>query len=307
MGQHIQGNLIHVPTVLPTFIGIGAPKAGTTWLSRCLQEHPDVFMAAVKETNFFDYGTIENRWQEYQAHFVQGDGCVAVGEISTRYLASNDAPARIQKHLPHVRLFVSLRNPVDQVYSHYWHLLRQNFHQWERRHIPRSFEEALERYPEKLLQPAFYGKRLQHWLRYVEPSQLLTVFYDDLRAEPQQVLSLLYAFLGVDRGFMPPSIKQQGATVRRGVSPKPGLGRIYAILYDQLNRRFYYPCKQLVGTQAAARIKAILRVRELMEFLFLETGYPEMRPTTRAFLRGYFAEDVRHLSRLTERDLSGWA
>ena len=37
--------------ILPNFIGIGAPKSGTTWLAKCLGEHPDVFMAPVKETD----------------------------------------------------------------------------------------------------------------------------------------------------------------------------------------------------------------------------------------------------------------
>lgn len=264
-------------------------------------------MAAVKETNFFDYASIENRWHEYQAHFVRGSGCVAVGEISTRYLASGNAPERIKTYIPDVRLFVSLRNPVDQVYSHYWHLLRQNFHQWSHNKMPQSFEEALERYPDKLLQPAFYGNHLQHWLRYFDRSQLLTVFYDDLLSEPQESLSVLYAFLGVERAFIPPTIKQQGTAVRRGVSPRPILGRIHAALYNQLNRKFYHPCKRLIGTRAAARIKTVLRVRELMECLFLKTGYPTMRPDTQAALRAHFAEDVRILSRLTGRNLSHWA
>ncbi|PON15180.1 hypothetical protein C2W62_25225 [Candidatus Entotheonella serta] len=57
----------------PTFIGIGAPKAGTTWLYHCLREHPDVFMGAVKETRFFDYGTIDGRMAEYYAHFTDSE------------------------------------------------------------------------------------------------------------------------------------------------------------------------------------------------------------------------------------------
>lgn len=263
-------------------------------------------MAAVKETNFFDYATVEKRWPEYQAHFVHGAGLPAVGEISTRYFASHDAPARIKTYIPDVRLFVSLRNPVEQVYSHYWHLLRQNFHQWKHQNMPQSFEEALQRYGDKLLQPAFYGKHLEHWLRYFDASQLLTLFYDDLLAAPQESLSGIYAYLGVEDDFIPPSINQRGATVRRGVSPRPMLGRLHAVLYDLLNRKIYHPCKRLVGIQAAARIKTMLKVRELMECLFLQTGYPAMRAETRVFLREYFAADVRHLSRLTGRDLSHW-
>jgi hypothetical protein len=39
---------------LPDFIGIGAQKAGTTWLSHNLQLHPDVWMPKNKELHYFD-------------------------------------------------------------------------------------------------------------------------------------------------------------------------------------------------------------------------------------------------------------
>jgi hypothetical protein len=40
-------------TVFPHFIGIGAQKAGTTWLHRNLQVHPQIFMPR-KEVHYFD-------------------------------------------------------------------------------------------------------------------------------------------------------------------------------------------------------------------------------------------------------------
>ena len=45
--------------MLPNFIVIGAAKAGTTALYWYLDEHPDVFMSPVKETNYFAYGVDE--------------------------------------------------------------------------------------------------------------------------------------------------------------------------------------------------------------------------------------------------------
>ena len=45
--------------MLPNFIVIGAAKAGTTALYWYLEEHPDVFMSPVKETNYFAYGVDE--------------------------------------------------------------------------------------------------------------------------------------------------------------------------------------------------------------------------------------------------------
>ena len=38
----------------PTFLGIGAQKAGTTWLYRGLELHPDIWLPPVKELHFFD-------------------------------------------------------------------------------------------------------------------------------------------------------------------------------------------------------------------------------------------------------------
>lgn len=293
--------------MLPTFIGVGAPRAGTTWLFNCLAEHPDIFMAPVKETNFFDYATIEGRLGEYEAHFAGAERARAVGEISVRYLNSSRAPERIARLLPAARLFVSLRNPVDQVYSHYWHLLRQNFHQWDVQRVPASFEEALAQYEDKLLGPAYYSCHLQRWLQHFDPAQLHVLFYDDIRSQPREMLARLYAYVGVDDGFVPRSMADTGARARRGTSPRRGLLRqVYVRLYDRLSRRVYYPLKLLLGTRRADRLKRLLRAREAMETVFQQQGYPPMRPETRALLRQRFAQDIQALAALTGRDLRHW-
>ena len=39
---------------LPTFLGIGAPRAGTTWLHANLKKHPEIWLTPVKEVHYFD-------------------------------------------------------------------------------------------------------------------------------------------------------------------------------------------------------------------------------------------------------------
>src|SRR5690349_22303741 len=39
---------------LPTFLGVGAPRTGTTWLSSNLRRHPEIWMTPVKEVHYFD-------------------------------------------------------------------------------------------------------------------------------------------------------------------------------------------------------------------------------------------------------------
>jgi len=289
------------------FVGIGAPKAATTWLFRCLKEHPEVFIAACKETNFFDYATIDGRMKEYEAHFAGREAFRTAGEISTRYLSSHRAPARLKAYMPSARLFVSLRNPVEQVYSHYWHLVRQNFHQWGGAAVPQSFEEALEQYRDRLLEPAFYHRHIVRWLQHFDRSQLLILFYDEIRDRPQEVLGTVFSFLGVEASFRPSSTNKISSSVRLGTSPRsPALGQVYSFLYSRLNLHIYCPLKKLVGTRKAEEIKSTMKIRELLEFLFRRKGYPEMRSETRRFLQDLFSEDVRQLMRLTGHDLCHW-
>lgn len=40
--------------MLPHFLGIGAPRAGTTWLHSMLVQHPDVYLPPIKEVHYFD-------------------------------------------------------------------------------------------------------------------------------------------------------------------------------------------------------------------------------------------------------------
>ena len=65
--------------MLPSFIGLGAPKSATTWLYHCLREHPEIFVADSKEVMFFDYGNISGRLPTYEEHFSQAGNAKAVG------------------------------------------------------------------------------------------------------------------------------------------------------------------------------------------------------------------------------------
>ena len=44
--------LMSLPTI--DFLGIGAQRAGTTWLHRCLQRHPQLYLPGTKEIHYFD-------------------------------------------------------------------------------------------------------------------------------------------------------------------------------------------------------------------------------------------------------------
>ena len=293
--------------ILPNFIGIGAAKAGTTWLAKCLGEHPDVFMAPVKETEFWKFGDAEQRLHDYAAYFDGATTEKAIGEFSVRYLSLPDVPARIKRVLPKVRLVASLRNPIDQVYSNYWHLQRQNFNLHDPSQAPRTLEGALEKHRDLLLAPARYADHLERWQALFPREQLCVIRYDDIESRPGEVLQRLFAFLEVDPDFRPPSMTEKDSAVRQGTSPRSArAGDVHAKVYGALVRNLYVPLKRMLGMRRAARMKEALRVRPVMEALFMRKGYPPMKSATRELLAKEFASENAKLAQLTGLNFDSW-
>ncbi|NBC16502.1 MAG: sulfotransferase, partial [Bacteroidetes bacterium] len=125
-------------SVHPTFLIVGAAKAGTTSLYRYLRQHPDVYMpASIKETFFFSrasvteasgpgrrYGTqAVTSWSDYADLFADANAQPARGEACTAYLYFYDeAIPEIRKYLgAGVRIVIILRDPVERAYSNYMH------------------------------------------------------------------------------------------------------------------------------------------------------------------------------------------
>jgi hypothetical protein len=53
----------------PAFLGIGAPRSGTTWLHRNLRQHPEIWLTPVKEIHYFDKrGGSRRSNRYYRAH-----------------------------------------------------------------------------------------------------------------------------------------------------------------------------------------------------------------------------------------------
>lgn len=88
----------------PTFIGIGAMKCATTWVSECLRYHPEVFMSSPKEIHYFSYNYNKNLdW--YLEHFKKAKGYKVRGEFSVSYLPDHEAPRKIANDISKNRFF----------------------------------------------------------------------------------------------------------------------------------------------------------------------------------------------------------
>ena len=102
---------------LPKFLGIGAPKAGTTWLHHNLAAHPDLYLPPEKELHYFTVALHRGmRW--YSSRF-EDAGARIPGEITPGYIALNQRRiALVRDLMPDCRLILIMRNPVDRAWSH---------------------------------------------------------------------------------------------------------------------------------------------------------------------------------------------
>lgn len=235
---------------LPNFLIIGAGRCGSTSLHRQLQAHPEVFLPREKELHFFN-----KKWDQgvdwYRGFFADAASARAIGEATPSYLYSPAAFPRMASVIPDARLIVSLRNPVNRAYSHYW---KSRLHGRERL----SFEDALAA-EETLLEagkevPAKWayadrGRYLPQLRRVLEHYRsdrlLILIFEHDLCAEPAKTYATVCRFLGVDDVFAPENLGSRSNAAISVRSPKlrwlsrklPGSLKPVAKLLSRVNER----------------------------------------------------------------------
>src|SRR5919108_6309578 len=112
--------------IWPNFFIVGTQKAATTSLYFYLKEIPGVYMSQVKEPFYFAPHAVQSNTsdlirdkREYLRLFENASGYVAVGEASPIYLWDPDAPKLIHQTVPHARIIMILRDPIERAYSNY--------------------------------------------------------------------------------------------------------------------------------------------------------------------------------------------
>jgi hypothetical protein len=181
---------------LPTFVVIGAMKAGTVSLRHYLDDHPDVFLGRggkFGEPNFFiaEYNWPRGRgW--YESLFDGAGQAAAIGECSPSYTmapAFRGVPERMAQVVPAARLIYVVRDPIARMQSMYMHQVSAGR---ERRRA----EAAL--LDDRYLGPSRYGFQLAAFLDYFDRSQVLVIASEVLRDRPREALSAVFGHLAVD-------------------------------------------------------------------------------------------------------------
>lgn len=281
------------------FIGIGAPRAGTTWLATCLREHPQICLSKPKEVDFFnkEHSFIIKKdfnynkgFAWYAQHFKHCQPTQKIGEFSVSYFSDKEAPKLIHKHYPNIKMIVCLRNPIEQLWSNYQVSLAHSSE------YP-DLLSALHKEP-NFINRSLYGKNLARFLKYFKPEQFFFIIYEQDIQQPQQTIQNLYEWLGVNSDFIPPSLNKRinSKQERKGVLRKKFL--------QILTKSKKIPAYSLV--QILKKVGIIFIAQKLDKLLSLNTKSSKIDKKTREQLKKIFYSDISALEKLINKDLSIW-
>ena len=275
---------------LPNFIIIGAARSGTTSLYHYLGEHPDVFVSAVKETNFFAYRGQPDRdfrvhtLEQYEALFAGAGDARAIGEASPSYLNVPGTAERMREQLPDARLLAVLRHPAERAFSAYLMRVRGDGRERERRAIDAAFAPDAP-----FVRNAFCFERLKDYFDAFPHDRIRVHLYEELSREPRRVLAASFAFLDVDPAFAPDLSQRYNA----GWVPRNA--PLNAALKSRRLRRI---ARSLVRGRARRLFQRAASVNS--------AEAPAMPPELHARLTDLYREEIERLQGLLQRDLSAW-
>lgn len=263
------GGLTAGSRMTPSFLMVGASRAGTTSLYRALSAHPAVIRPTVnKGVRYFDLNAARNSaW--YRGHFplertahrrARGWGEPMAFEASGYYVFHPFAVPRIANALPDVKLIAMFRDPVERAFSAWKHESARGF-EWE------PFERALELENERLhgevermaRDPWYesfchrhhshrsrgeYADQLERMWAHLPREQVHVLQSESFFAEPKKEFARVLDFLGLP-GFDPGAFDQHNARPSSPMAPslRRRLEDHYAPFNERLERMLGEPLR----------------------------------------------------------------
>jgi len=199
--------------MLPNFLIIGAQRSATTFVHKCLEDHPNIFMPPKEKAFFENPYYFQKDFNEFEKLF-ENVSQKAIGIKRPNYLGKIECPERIYQYIPNAKLIVILRNPVERAVSAYFHQMKSGF-------IPiKPVEKGLlsvinrrydKMYPrsKEIIEFGLYHQHLMRYLSYFKKDQIFVILYSDIKAHPLKSIQNIYRFLKVDDDYIPKTLKSK--------------------------------------------------------------------------------------------------
>lgn len=272
---------------LPDFIAVGPQRTGTTWLDRVLRGRVGL-PRGVKETDFFSWRYAKGlKW--YAWHFRDCRPELPIGEVCPSYFAVPQARMRIAQHIPNCKIIITLRDPVEWLYSYYRLQRRMG-------RTTATFEEALTKHYELMWSITRFAFTTAVWQDTFGHRNVLVLLLDDIRNAPQEALQRFCHFIAIAPIELDPS-----ALIRHDSD---------AITHAPRSRRLAQNATHVMDWMRDHRMYRTINWLERVGFwrYCRERGekYEPLDSAVEARVRELLRPEVYALECLLERDLSAW-
>jgi len=319
-----------IPGVPPLACVVGAPRCGTTTLSRWMRRRPEICFSRVKEPHFF---TLVDLTAATDAQLKQAveDGYIGryfphcgpetklFGEGSVSYLYAPERLLPLLKIWPDAKFIIALRDPFEVLPSVHQRLLVQGDEtvqdfatawrlQEERargRKIPKTCIDARQL---QYLEVVRFGKHVARFLDVVGRERCYISLFDDLRDDPTTAYLDLLDYLGLeDDGFRDFRAHRASQSFRFGWLQRL-LKRPSALTGAALaGEAFVYRLGSGPPKPPSRKFQLLMRLRsKLLDWNQKPAPREELPAELREEIRGLLRDDVLELSRLIDRNLDHW-
>lgn len=234
MGK-VYRNLTSSIRMLPSFIIVGAQKAGTTSLYSYLKLHPQIYPGVKKEIQFFSINYSKGvAW--YRSHFpliTKAKKGLITGEATPYYLYHPHAAKRIAETLPNVKLIILLRDPVERAISAYWFSMSLGNENLSIHEAFKREKDLLAGEKEKMisnehyysvnhrsysfLDRSKYVEQLKNYFQYFERDKIMIIKSEDFFDNPDETYKKVLSFLDLSSHSLPKYKPQNTNTVKKRV------------------------------------------------------------------------------------------
>ena len=271
------------------FIGVGAQKAGTSWIYACLYEHPEI-CTPIKEIHFFSR---QRNWVKgvdwYINIFHACKKNTLKGEISTSYLYDENSAGRIKKNFPNAKIIISLRNPVSRAFSQYRNAIKAG-------EIPKntSIEYALTK-DRSIVDQGMYSEQVKRYFDIFGKDKVLVLIYEDSKKNPKEFIRSIYAFLNIDKNFVPSMLHR---TINTARTPR-------CIILDRIMCRIAELLRKIGFDKIVWFVKKS-SIPDMVRRINTDDDDMVLSLATKQRLCDLFKGDKKKLSELIGRELSSW-
>ena len=300
----------------PTFFLVGAPRCGTTALTKALKRNPQICFSRPKETHYFSKIYVEGGHSDVQRDYLdrffpdRSSEHRAIGEGSVTYLYSVEALKHVLRLNPDARFLAMVRNPMEMVPSFHQLLcfyMEEEVSDFATAWSLQGERAAGRRVPKRSVDPRMLqygevgrlGKYIDQLFHVAGRERCHVVVYDDFVRDPRAVYLDVIGFIGVDDD---------------GRSDFPSRKPSRSIRSGPLHRLLYWhpPRAERLIPYIHARVgrSRTSKLRHLRKRLVRANSRTEkpagIDAATREMLRAEFSDDIARLGNLLGRDLSHW-